>query len=670
MKYIINIVLIGFISICLQSEEINQNVKNFSQLPDIYDIKISPNGKLLGVLREIDQERMVSIIELETSKLIHNHRFIKKGQIGNFEWLSDERLLFARRIKFAGENRLFTSGELYATNIDGKKSIMLTGRQAKRSSDTVKDDPKQRAMMVDNLEDDPDNILIRFYTSDGYHKLYKVNTFRGDLELFAAPPVRNPSYLFDKDANLLGVSGMNPDTFKFDLYIYNKNLPLNYFGGSSCSNLNETECIEVIGSSNKKKIYNKNWSFWKTVTWDDPLRMVAYDDGIMYTIENNGNDLSGLYKTNLQSGKKSLIYRHDIVDIDGAMVDDEGIVYGAMLMDGYLNKVFFKGESKEKELAKLLNKKFPNSYISVTAKTDDESKMTLFVSSDINPGIYYLYNKETDQVRPLGRYWGSIDYANLAYMEPISFPAKDGTIIHGYLTRSKKGNSNESPTIVNPHGGPDGVRDRWGFDPFVQMLASEGFNVLQINFRGSGGYGMNFLRYIRAKWDVVLNDVFDGIEYLSNEEVIDINRICIYGGSYGGYAATQGAIMRPDLFKCSASDVGVYHLPNLKKNGDIQASRGGQAQLDIRLGTDEERLKEMSPHFNATKLTVPFFMIHGKNDIRAPYEDAIKFSKKLKELGIEHKTHFVEKEGHGYFNEDVRYDNNMRILDFFNQYLN
>ena len=126
---------------------------------------------------------------------------------------------------------------------------------------------------------------------------------------------------------------MNPDTFKFDLYIYNKNLPLNYFGGSSCSNLNETECIEVIGSSNKKKIYNKNWSFWKTVTWDDPLRMVAYDDGIMYTIENNGNDLSGLYKTNLQSGKKSLIYRHDIVDIDGAMVDDEGIVYGAMLMD-------------------------------------------------------------------------------------------------------------------------------------------------------------------------------------------------------------------------------------------------------------------------------------------------------------------------------------------------
>ena len=176
MRYLIVIFSVFLLSTFLSSQEINQNVKNFSQLPDVYDVKISPNGKMVGVLREIDQERMVSIIDLQSKKLLHNHRFIRKGQIGNFEWLSNERILFARRAKFSGENRLFPSGELYATNIDGKKSIMLTGPQAKKSSDTTKDDPRQRALMINKLEDDPEHILIQFFTSDRFNKLYKLNT--------------------------------------------------------------------------------------------------------------------------------------------------------------------------------------------------------------------------------------------------------------------------------------------------------------------------------------------------------------------------------------------------------------------------------------------------------------------------------------------------------------
>ena len=124
MKNALVIFSVFLLSTFLSSQEINQNVKNFSQLPDVYDVKISPNGKMVGVLREIDQERMVSIIELESKKMLHTHRFIRKYQIQSFEWLSDERLLFSRSAKFSGENRSFASGELYATNIDGKKSIM------------------------------------------------------------------------------------------------------------------------------------------------------------------------------------------------------------------------------------------------------------------------------------------------------------------------------------------------------------------------------------------------------------------------------------------------------------------------------------------------------------------------------------------------------------------
>ena len=292
------------------------------------------------------------------------------------------------------------------------------------------------------------------------------------------------------------------------------------------------------------------------------------------------------------------------------------------------------------------------------------------MQSDINSGLHVLYDLSNDQIIPLGKYYKYIDDNNLAFVEPISFKSKDGTTIYGYLTKSKVGDSKNSPTIVHPHGGPEGIRDEWGYSSRVQMFASEGFNVLQINFRGSGGYGRSYGTYIRGNWDGVLHDIFDGIKYVSDQGLIDINRICIYGGSYGGYAATQSAIMRPDLFKCSVSDVGVYHIPNLFKNGDIQASRGGQKQLEIRLGTDEKRHIEMSPHFNAEKLTVPFFMLHGKNDIRAPYEDAVLFSKKLDSLGIKHKSLFIEKEGHGYFDEDVRYQSNMQLINFFKEHLN
>ena len=672
MKRIVFLVCVVFLTNSIISQEVNKNVKNFSQLPDVYDVKISPNGQMVGVLREIDQERMVSIIDLESKKLLHNHRFIRKGQIGNFEWLSNERLLFARRAKFSGENRLFPSGELYATNIDGKKSIMLTGPQAKRSSDTTKDDPRQRAIMVNKLEDDPDNILIQFFTSDRFNKLYKLNTNNGELVRFATPPVRSPFYAIDESGRLAAVSGLNPKTFNIEIYIYNKNLPTEYFSSSPCAKFG-IDCVEVV-EKRSQKTSNKNWTFWKSTNWEknEYLSLVSYnsESTTLFTIENSDSDLTGIYKTNLSTGEKKLMYRHSKVDIDDALTDDEGNVYAAKIMDGYPSLAYFKGESERKELSKLVRSKFPGNQVSVSAVSDDETKASVFVQSDTNSGMHVIYDMSKDEVTPLGKYYKYIDDTNLAFVEPISFKSRDGTMIYGYFTKGRNGDSKNLPTIVHPHGGPEGVRDRWGFDHRVQMFASEGFNVLQVNFRGSGGYGRSYGTYIRGNWDGVLNDIFDGIEYVSDQGLMDINKVCIYGGSYGGYAATQSAILRPDLFKCSVSDVGVYHIPNLFKNGDIQASRGGQKQLEIRLGTDEKRHIEMSPHFSAEKLTVPFFMLHGENDIRAPYDDAVKFSKKLNSLGIKHKSLFIEKEGHGYFDEDVRYESNMQLINFFKEHLN
>lgn len=652
----------------------NENIKNFSMLPDILDIQISPNGKMIGVHRKVDDELIVSIIDLASKELIFNHRFVKKGEIGDFWWLSDERLLLSKVTKFATRNSRFPTGELYAVNIDGKKSIMLTGRQAKRSSDTVKDDPKQPAFVANMLEDDDEHIMVQFYTSDGFWKLYKVNVYDGKLERFVSPPVKNPFYAFDDNGELVAVRGIDPDTFSLEIYIYNKNLPAEYLVSSPCDG-QEVDCIEVIGNkSSAKKTTNPDWTFWKSTPWDDRLQLISYDNESksLVTVENLGNDLSGIYRTELTTGKRKLIYRHDRVDVGSVLTDDNGKVYAATFMDGYPSLVFFKGESEQKNRLKMVKDMFPGSMISALGLSDDELKGIYMVSSDTNPGIYYLLDtsSESPQITPLGQYWRSIDYSNLATMDPFEFTTRDGATVFGYITKSRIGDSSNSPTIVHPHGGPEGIRDRWGFDHRSQMLASEGFNVLQINFRGSGGYGLSYERFIRGNWDGVLTDLFDGMDYLHENGVIDKYNSCVYGGSYGGYAATQSAIMRPDLFKCSVSDVGVYNLVNLFKVGDIQDSRGGQAQLAIRLGDDEERHKEMSPHYNAEKLKVPFFMIHGEKDIRAPYEDAVKFSDKLNSIGFDHKTLFIAKEGHGYSDENVRYESNMELISFFKEHLN
>ena len=649
----------------------NENIKSFSNLPDIYDIKISPNGKLIGVHRKVNDELVLSIIDLNTKELIYNHRFVKKGEIGAFEWLSDERLLMSKVTTIPTRNSRFQTGELYAVNIDGKKSIMLTGRQAKRSSNTVKDDPKQPATLIDLLPDEPNKIMVQFFTSDQFWRLYKINIFNGDIERYAVPPVKQPFYQFDANGQLIAVSGVDKDTFDLQIYLYNKNIPTDFFVGNPCQG-SAIDCIEVVGKKPGSKSKNPNWTFWKEDSWDSRLELISYqkDERKLITVENLGNDLSGIYETNLKTGKRNLIYRHTTVDVGSVLTDDKGRVYAASFMDGYPSLVFFKGESEEKDRLKYVKGLFPDSLILPSNISDDETKQTFLVSSDINPGIYYLVDSENEEVLPLGRYWSSIDYSNLSPMEPISFISRDGTEIYGYLTRSRKGSSYDSPTIVHPHGGPEGIRDRWGFDHRIQMLASEGFNVLQINFRGSGGYGLDYQRYISANWDGVLEDLFDGMEYLHAKGEINKTNSCIYGGSYGGYAAIQSAILRPDLFKCSVSDVGVYDIGNLFNTGDIQDSRGGKAQLVKRLGDNEDRHKEMSPQYNADKLKVPFFMIHGKKDIRAPYEDAVKFSKTLTKLGIQHETLFIDKEGHGYSDESVRYESNLKLINFFKDNLN
>jgi dipeptidyl aminopeptidase/acylaminoacyl peptidase len=252
--------------------------------------------------------------------------------------------------------------------------------------------------------------------------------------------------------------------------------------------------------------------------------------------------------------------------------------------------------------------------------------------------------------------------------EPFTLKARDGVELHGYITRP----SGEGPhaLVVLPHGGPHGFRDYWDYDWEVQLLANRGYAVLQVNFRGSGGYGEAFQSRGYTEWGARMqDDVTDATRWAIDQKIAQPDRICIYGASYGGYAALQGAVREPALYRCAIGYAGVYDLELMRSSGDIPRSRIGRALLQRALGNDLERLRAQSPANHADKIQVPVLLIHGKEDRRADFEQAKRMKAGLDKNGKRFEWMALGREGHGVYDEETRSEVYGRIVGFLDQHL-
>jgi dipeptidyl aminopeptidase/acylaminoacyl peptidase len=292
----------------------------------------------------------------------------------------------------------------------------------------------------------------------------------------------------------------------------------------------------------------------------------------------------------------------------------------------------------------------------------------VFVYSDTSPGDYYLFDTQTkkaDFVRA-ARSW--IQPQLMRPMLPIEVTARDGLKLHGYLTRPA--GEGPHPLVVLPHGGPHGVRDVWGFDWEVQLLASRGYAELQVNFRGSEGYGMDFAAAGYGQWGASMqDDVTDATRWAIEQEIAHADRICIYGASYGGYTALMGAAREPKLYRCAIGYVGVYDLELMFKSGDIPDSRSGLAYLRKVLGEDSADLQARSPVNLADRIEVPVLLIHGKEDWRADYKQAKRMRSALESNTKPFEWMSLSREGHGVYDEETRREVYERILAFLDKHL-
>ncbi|PHR20936.1 MAG: S9 family peptidase [Sphingopyxis sp.] len=352
------------------------------------------------------------------------------------------------------------------------------------------------------------------------------------------------------------------------------------------------------------------------------------------------------------SGDQEVLVSNDKVDVDGLIrIGRKNRVVGASYAIEKREAVYFD-KDLEKLAAGLANALGGETAINFADSSQDESKLLIWAGSDVDPGQYFLFDRGSKQLRPLLGVRPKVENQNLATVKPVTFPAADGTEIPGYLTLPIGVEPKNLPAIVIPHGGPES-RDEWGFDWLAQFFVSQGFAVLQPNFRGSAGYGDDwFLENGYKSWKIAIGDVSDGGRWLIREGIAKPEALSIVGWSYGGYAALQSAVTYPDLFKAVIAIAPVTDLALKKNNNNKEYS---SAVEDDRVGSGPH-IKEGSPAQNVDQIKAPVMLFHGDLDQNVFINQSKFMEDKLKNAGKA--VTFIEYEGlaHSLQNSAARID--------------
>lgn len=316
---------------------------------------------------------------------------------------------------------------------------------------------------------------------------------------------------------------------------------------------------------------------------------------------------------------------------------------------------------------KIVDEAFPDTANFIREATPDGKKLLVATTSDREPGVYHLMDLEKKKITELAvtRPW--IDPAQMARMTPIAYQARDGLMLHGYLTLPVGRDPKGLPLVINPHGGPYGIRDHWGFNPEVQFLANRGFAVLQVDYRGSGGYGPGFMRAGYKRWGLEMqDDLSDGVKWAIGRGYADPKRVVIEGASYGGFAVMAGLAFTPELYCAGVNVAGVASMKMFLEDR-IDAPEALRLLLARRWGDlkkDKARLEATAPELHAAQVRAPVFMAYGENDPRVRIEHGWTLEKALKKTGKKYELFVKRDEGHGYRKEENAVELYQRIDAF------
>ena len=613
-------------------------------------MKISPDGEHVALTFEEDTEVKLTVMNLDTREFTSTFAFGENMHVLNFWWASDSRLVMGVGEVTGNLDNLGRSTALYAANLDGsvREQIFVTVRS--------------RVQVLHTLPDDENHILVAryHYADQGVPKGNLLNIFDGTLRYLDDQPVdpEMRGLVADNDGELRGALavkiGDSLDDIEFRIY----------------AKAGEKWEMLDLPSARPRPVMN--------------FLGFSADNQQMYFVSNHdmpSGDRMGVFRYDFDSREIDLLYRHDIVDSAGLLRTPGSKVLGAYASFGPADYSLFDDQvealpEEASMLVGLLNA-FPQDNVYITSVTRDSKKSIVAVTGDRNPGEYYLFDSGEMQLQFLAASRPELDKSQLVAMETVRIEARDGLMLNAFLTRPR-GEKKDLPLILNVHGGPFGVADEWGFNPEAQFFAQRGYATLQVNFRGSGNRGQDFERAGWREWGGKMqDDLTDATRWAIEQGIADPERICIYGGSYGGYATLMGVVKEPDLYQCGVGYVGVYDLAwfregdgsDFSRRTDRDGRENFERFMSSAVGESPEAVKAGSPVEHVDRIEAALFIVHGAADVRVPVGHAHRLRDALDAAGMDYEWMIKEKEGHGFYDVANRVDLYESMLAFFREHI-
>ena len=617
-------------------------VSAFASRSLVSNPRLSPDGLYLSVRTDSPsgEEHALAIYRLSDMKVVSLLRLPIYEVPLNMDWVSPTWLVVELGKEFGSLDKPEATGEVIATNIDGTRQHYLYGYKPIGRRAQVGQDDEGFGFIVGMppKADGSFYLGVQPWGDEDRSMVYSVNAEHDTRSLVANMSVANMNFLVNPEGKAAFAFGDNSD-FEYVAYRYvsDRWTPLD---------------AEQVGQRFSPLAYAPDgqdiYAWW------------SKDGGPLELIEQNQNG----------SGRK-ILAQDSFANIgDLQWTAPPRRPFAAITETGIPQPVFLDASLPAARLYQALAKSFPGAFVDFIDFSEDGSKLLFFVSSDRDPGAYYLLDVKTHNATKLLAVEQWIKPAEMAERRPIRFKASDGVELDGFLTIPPQRNLADLPMVLVPHGGPYGVRDDWFYDDDAQFLANRGYLVLQVNYRGSAGRGPDFEHSGYLKWGTrIQQDLIDGVEWAIGQHYADPKRICVYGGSFGGYSALMSVIRAPQLFKCAIGYAGIYDLKMMYEKGDVQSSKTGRSYLSTVIGKNDADLDANSPDKLADKIDVPVFLVHGKDDQRAPFAQA---EAMRAALDAAHKTcewMAVPHEGHGFYTEADRAALLTRMQAFLEKYI-
>src|SRR5579859_2411927 len=570
--------------------------------------QISPDGKRLAYLAPVNNVLNVWVGAIGSEDYNPVTRDEDRG-IRFYFWAKDNQHIIY--IQDIGGNE---NWRLYATNLETLETRDLTPFE------------NVQAQVIDLDKYYPNELLIGLNKENPQvHDAYHLDLPSGELTLVAKNPGNISAWITDNHFKIRGATVSTPD------------------GGTD---LLVRDTVE------------DTWR--KLLAWgpDDALNSFPIgfcnDEQCLYMVDARDVNAGRLVKLNIASGSIAVVAEDSQYDVGNVLVhpDTHEIQAVAFNKERVAWTVLDEAIKLDFDIIHDINK----GDFGIISRDNANSNWVVAFTVDDGPVSFYSYNRETRSVTFLFDNQPDLNKYTLATIQPISFTSRDGLTIHGYLTLPQAQNKTNLSMVLDVHGGPWG-RNGWGYNPEAQWFANRGYACLQVNFRGSTGYGKDFLNAGNKEWGRNMhNDLVDAVHWAIEQGIADPQKVAIYGGSYGGYAALVGATFTPDLFCCAVDIVGPSNLVTLIKTIPPYWSTF-LATFHNRVGnpdTEEEFLRSRSPLFKVDQIKIPMLIAQGANDPRVKQAESEQIVAAMQSKGIDYEYMLFPDEGHGFAKPENR----------------